>query len=64
MMQMSSTLSTVIGTTLDHEAVLIYTLVEEDGELNILLCNDFADPPQRSVHIAGTLKAAAERAAA
>jgi len=62
--QMSSTLSTVFGTTLDYETVLIYTLVEEDGELKALLCKDFGDPQQRSVHVAGTLKAAAERVAA
>jgi len=61
---MSSTLSTVFGTTLNYEAVLIFTLVEEDGEVKILLCKDFADPQQRSAHIAGTLKAAAERVAA
>ena len=61
---MSSTLSTIIRTRINYEAVIIYTLVEEDGELKILLCKGFADPQQHSAHIAGTLKAAAKRAAA
>ena len=56
--------STVSGTTFNYDTVLTYTFVEEDGELKILHCKNFANPLQRSALIAGTLKAAAERVAA
>jgi len=56
--------STVFGATLNYDSVLVYTLVEEDGELKILHLKHFGDPKQRGALIAGTLKAMAERAAA
>ena len=55
---------TVFGATLNYDTILTYTLVKEDGELKIVHCKDFANPQQRSALIAGTVKAAAERAAA
>ena len=55
---------TVFGATLNYDTILTYILVEEDGELKILHCKDFANTLQRSVLIAGTIKAAAERVVA
>ena len=64
MTQITAVFSTVFGATLNYDTVVIYTFVEEDGELKILNCKDFSDPRQRSALIAGTLKAMAERVAA
>ena len=55
---------TAFGATLNYETVLTHSLVEEDGELKVIHCKDFANPIQRSALIAGTVKAAAERVAA
>ena len=54
----------MFGATLKYDTTFSYAFVEEDGELKILHCKDSGDPKQRSAVIAGTLKAAAERAAA
>ena len=56
--------TTVSGATLSYEAVGILTLVEEDGELKIIHCKDFADPQKRSAFVTGAIKAAAERVVA
>ena len=56
--------STVFGATLSYESVDTYDFVEEDGELKLLRCKDFTNPLQRSALVAGTVKAAAKRAAA
>ena len=64
MTQVTGVFSTVLGATLAWDTVLIYTLVEEDGELKVIHCKDFGDPQQRSTFIGGTAKAAVERVAA
>jgi len=64
MIQFESMTITVSGTTLPYEAVLIVTLVEEDGELKILHCKDFSDPKKRDAFIAGAAKVTAQRVAA
>ena len=51
------------GATYNYDTVMIYTLVEEDGELKAIHCKDFASPEQRAA-LVGTLKATAERVAA
>ena len=56
--------TSVSGVTLPYETVLTITLVEEDGELKILHCKDFADPQKRSAFIDEGIKAAAQRTAA
>jgi len=56
--------STVFGATYNYDTFTVHTFVEEDGELKILYCKDFADPQQRGAHVTGTAKAAAERVAA
>jgi hypothetical protein len=54
--------STVFGATHNYDTIVAYTLVEEDGELKILHCKDFANPQQRNALFVGTVtKAAAER---
>jgi len=63
-MQATAALTTVSGVTLPYETVAIITLVEEDGELKVLHCKDFADPQKRSAFIAGAAKAAAQKVAA
>jgi hypothetical protein len=40
---------------------MIFTLVEEGGELKVLSCKDFADPQKRSAFISGAAKAAAAK---
>jgi len=62
-MQGESIATTISGITLPYEAVLIVTLAEEDGELKILHCKDFADPQKRSAFIGEAIKAAAQRMA-
>lgn len=64
MVQATATLTTVSGVTLSLETFGIITLVEEDGELKILHCKDFADPRKRNAVIAGAIKAATGRVAA
>ena len=57
-------LTTVFGDALPYDSVVTITLAEEDGELKVLHCKDFANPQKRSAFIAGVLKAAAQRVAA
>ena len=64
MIQMTLLFYTIFGAKLDYETIFTYTLIEEDGELKIAHAKDFANPQQRSALIAGTVKAAAEKAAA
>ena len=47
------------GTALPYDSLMIFTLIEEDGELKALSCKDFADPQKRNAFIAGATKAAA-----
>ena len=63
-MQCKSMTTTISGAMLPYETILTITLVEEDGELKILHCKDFADPKKRDAFIAGAFKAAAQRVAA
>lgn len=64
MAQVGLVFHTIYGTTLPYDSLMIFTLIEEDGELKILSCKDFADPQKRNAFIAGTTKAAAVRASA
>ena len=63
MVQLTLVYYTVFGATLNYDTIMTYTLVEEDGELKAIHCEDFADPEQRAALIVGTLKAAAGRVA-
>lgn len=58
-MQASAVCTTIHGTTVTYHSVVIFTLVEEDGELKILNCKDFADAQKRDAFVAGTAKAVA-----
>ena len=60
-MQVTRLYSTSFGATYNYDCLTIFTFVEEDGELKVLYCKDFADPQQRGAHITGSAKAAAER---
>jgi len=62
-MQAGGTVSNASGATFDHDTIIIYTLVEEDGKLKVRHCKDFSSPEQLSAFIAGTLGDALERAA-
>lgn len=53
--------TTVSGVTLPYEALLILTLVEEDGQLKILHCKDFADTRERNAFHTGAIEAAGQR---
>ena len=46
-MQFSILVTTVDGTTLDYDSVMINTFVEEDGELKLAETKDFSDPEKR-----------------
>ena len=46
MTQVTSTCSTVNGTTISKDAVCIISIVEEDGELKVLEAKEFADSPE------------------
>lgn len=56
MIQHSTLFTTVDGTTIDYECVLVISLVNEDGKLKVLAAKDFADPEKRRA-----CKAEAER---
>jgi hypothetical protein len=46
--QVSTVAHTLDGNKLENDSVLIYRLVEEEGELKISLIKDFCDPEKRS----------------
>jgi len=48
------------GTKYEYDTVCINSLVEEDGELKILECKDFADSHKRAAFYAGIAKFAAQ----
>lgn len=47
-MQVSGVASTADGDTLEHGAVAIITIAEEDGELKVLEVKEFCDPKKRN----------------
>ena len=57
-------ISAGFGGTFPYDAIIILTLVEEDGELKVLHCKDFADPEKRMAFLSGVTNAASERVAA
>jgi len=62
--QTTRVLYAAFGGMFTYDALTILTLVEEDGELKVLHCKDFADTQKRSVFFAGAIKATTERVAA
>lgn len=46
-MQHSFVFTTIDGSTIDYDCVLILSFVEEDGELKVLEGKDFSDPEMR-----------------
>jgi hypothetical protein len=57
--QENSLFSLVDGTTCEYDTLLIFSLVEEDGETKLIEIKDFCDPEKRSAFYAGVAKAAA-----
>lgn len=56
--------STVFGASYHYDTIAIVDVIEEDGEFKVVRCKDFADPQQRGAHVAGSVKAVADRVAA
>ena len=48
MVQVSTVAHTFDGDKLENDSLLIYDLIEEDGELKISRIKDFCDPEKRS----------------
>lgn len=44
---MTAVWSTADGTAVDYDTLLIFSFVEEDGELKVLEIKDFTDPEKR-----------------
>jgi hypothetical protein len=59
-MQGQSLFSLIDGTTREYDTLLIYSLIEEDGETKLFEIKDFCDPEKRSALYAGAAKAAAK----
>lgn len=47
-MQTTAVWSTVDGTAVNYDTVLIFTFIEEDGELKVVDIKDFADSEKRN----------------
>ena len=45
---MTAVWTTVDGLAINYDTLLIFSFVEEDGELKVLGIKDFADPVQRN----------------
>ena len=57
MMQHSFLFTTKDGVGIDYEATAVFTFVEEDGEVKILDCKEFANPEHRDALYAEPVKA-------
>lgn len=58
-MQFSILFTTVDGTTLDYDSLMISSFVEEDGETKVIEAKDFSDPEKRGAFYAEVAKALA-----
>ena len=57
--QASAIFTTIDGTTIDYDSLVIISFIEEDGQLKLLEMKDFSDPQKRSVLHATAKKTAA-----
>lgn len=45
--QVTFLFTTTEGTTIDYDSLIIFTFVDEDGEVKVLEAKDFSDPEKR-----------------
>jgi len=57
---MTAVWSTVDGTATNYDTVLIFSFIEEDGELKVVDIKDFADPEKRDAFHTEASKASAK----
>lgn len=62
-MQATTMCPTIYGTKINNDSFLIFSFVEEDGELKILRSKEFSDPQEYSTFY-GDIAAAEKPAAA
>ena len=55
--QATAEFTTIEGTTIDYDSLVVISFVEEDGKLKVLELKDFCDPQKRSVLHATAAKA-------